>query len=64
VADEIEKRYPWVPDYIVSVGKRVGSWICPFCDGLILAPQSPRLHVKKEHPDEYAALAPERQKTE
>lgn len=49
-------RYPWVPDYLPSDGKRPGSWICPFCDGLILAPQSPRLHVKADHPDDFAKL--------
>lgn len=51
-----EKRYPWVPDYIPSAGKRVGSWVCPFCNGLVLAPQSPLLHVKADHPAEYASL--------
>lgn len=32
-------------------GKRIRAWICPFCDGTILAPRSLAVHIERDHPE-------------
>jgi hypothetical protein len=31
--------------------KRIRAWICPFCDGTILAPESLAVHIERKHPE-------------